>query len=55
MPSQNQKNKALEESVNIAKEYARGGATQYTPADILEQSYKMIVKIMTEIKSEAGK
>ena len=48
-----QKYQALTEAVNIAKEYGKSGAERaLDPGYVIEESYKTIVKIMTEIEQE---
>ncbi len=50
MANKKQKQIALKQAIQIAREYARGGSEKSSPDVILEQSYKRIVQIMDEIE-----
>lgn len=52
MATKDQKFRALEEAIKIAKEHARGGSEKVTPDYVIEESYKTIVKLMDEVESD---
>ncbi len=50
MANKKQKQVALKQAIQIAREYARGGSEKSSPDVILDQTYKRLIQIMDDIE-----
>lgn len=50
MLKKEQKLKALEKAIEITKKYSKGGVDKLTPAQVLEETYNTIIRLMNEIE-----